>query len=201
MNRSNRTSLTLLLVALITTGLLFILKYYCPASGIAFSKERREFHRLKNRSALPQPSDFDARVTLSNMLQAGEDQSRWSDSRAAAIEGYVTSIAKARPELANCYAGCDTHIYIALRPDAPPRQQAVLEVTPRMEEWARRQGWDWSEETLKRQLPGRWSHFEGWLLFDSQHAGESENMAPGTSDNWRATAWEIHPVTRIEVIR
>jgi len=113
----------------------------------------------------------------------------------------VVAIAKARPELANCYVGCDTHIHIALRPDAPPSQHMVLEVTPRMKEWAKRQGRDWSEETLKTQLLGRWSRFEGWLFFDSHHAGESENIAPGTSGNWRATAWEIHPVTRIEVIR
>jgi hypothetical protein len=201
LNLSKRISLTLLLVAALIAMGIFVLRYHCPASGIAFTEERREFHRLKNRTSLPQPLDFDARVTLPNMLQAGEDHSRWSHSRAAAVEGYVVSIAKARPELANCYAGCDTHILIALRPDAPSRQQMVLEVTPRMEEWARRQGWDWSEETLKRQLLGRWSRFEGWLLFDSQHAGASENIAPGTSENWRATAWEIHPVTRIEVIR
>jgi hypothetical protein len=42
---------------------------------------------------------------------------------------------------------------------------------------------------------------EGWLLFDREHAGESENTAPGRAANWRATAWELHPVTKIEIIR
>jgi len=54
---------------------------------------------------------------------------------------------------------------------------------------------------LERQLLGRLVRFEGWLLFDSSHAMESENIAPGTPLNWRATAWEIHPVTKIEVTR
>jgi hypothetical protein len=197
----HRIALALLLAAgLLLTGL-FLLTHHCPASGIAVTKERRDLHRLKNRAALPQPSDFDRRVTLSSLLQAGDDSARWSSSRAARIEGYVVSVAKARPELANCYCGRDTHIHIASRPNAQPREHVVLEITPRMEAWARSQGWDWSAETLKRELMGRLVSFEGWLLFDSGHAMESENIAPGTQYNWRATAWEIHPVTNLEVIR
>ncbi len=190
----------MLVAGLLSTGL-FLLTHHCPASGFAFTKERRDFYRLKNRMALPQTSDFDERVTLSSLLQPGNDSARWSTSRAAAIEGYVVSVAAARTELANCYWGRDTHIHIASRPNAPPREHVVLETTPRMEAWARSNGWDWSEETLKRDLIGRWVRFEGWLLFDSQHAGESENIAPATLHNWRATAWEIHPVTQIEVLK
>lgn len=199
--KRRRIALTLLLAAGLLSIGLFLLRDHCPASGIAFTKERRDFHRLKNRTALPQASDFDQRVTLSSLVQPGDTASRWSTSRAAAIEGYVVAVAAARPELANCYCARDTHIHIAARPDAPPREHVVLETTPRMEDWARRRGWDWSAETLKRDLIGRWVRFEGWLLFDSPHAGESENIAPGALHNWRATAWEIHPVTKFEVIR
>jgi hypothetical protein len=42
--------------------------------------------------------------------------------------------------------------------------------------------------------------FKGWLLFDREHADEAENTKPGRAANWRATAWEIHPVTTIEVL-
>jgi hypothetical protein len=85
-----------------------------------------------------------------------------------------------------------------------------------VEDWAKRQGSteggarhavpgqfsnDWSEENLRRALLGHWCRFEGWLFFDSHHAGESENVAPGTTANWRATAWELHPVTKIEVLK
>ena len=185
---------------LVLTGL-FLLKHYCPATGIAFTEARRNIHRLKNRTALPQPSDFDDRVTLTSLSQPGNDSNRWSATNAARIEGYVVSIAAARTELANCYCGHDTHIHIASRPNAPPREHVVLEITPRMEAWARSQGWDWSADALQRQLTGRWVRFEGWLLFDSVHAMESENIAPGTPLNWRATAWEIHPITRLEVMR
>jgi hypothetical protein len=39
------------------------------------------------------------------------------------------------------------------------------------------------------------------MYFDAGHAEESENISPGKPDNWRATAWEIHPVTKFRVIR
>jgi hypothetical protein len=217
--------------ALIATAAL-ILQHHCPTSGFAFSpfsKARRELHRLKNRTAIPQPTDFDTTVTLEKMLQPGDDHNRWSATRAARVEGYVVSIANGPLELSNCYLPCsrDIHIHIGLRPDAPPREQVVLEITPRMQEWARHEGgnssrlqvedwsgykvrdlsrqlgrdWpgDWSEETLRRELPGHWCSFEGWLLFDSHHAAESENTTPGRANNWRATAWEIHPITNLVI--
>ena len=76
-----------------------------------------------------------------------------------------------------------------------------MEVTPRMRSWAVEWGWDWSAATLKKELVGRRCRFEGWLLFDREHADESENTAPGARANWRATAWELHPVTSIEVLK
>lgn len=203
MKRSRRIVIILISTAAVIVGGLFVLQHHCPQEGIAFTQARRDFHRLKNRTTLPQQANFDRNVTLSTLLQPGDDSSRWSTSRAAIVDGYIVSIAKGPLELVNCYAPCsrDTHIHIGLRPDSPPREQFVLEVTPRMEAWARSQGLDWSEETLKEELMGHWCRFEGWLFFDSHHAGESENMAPGATGNWRATAWEVHPITRLEVIR
>ncbi|HEX8183310.1 MAG TPA: hypothetical protein VF747_01125 [Blastocatellia bacterium] len=163
----------------------------------------RAFARLKNRTILPQQTDYDAEVTLASLLEPGNDRQRWHTSRAAAVEGYVITVARGGIESANCYSlfKRDIHIEIALHPDAPPRERVVLEVTPCMREWAERQGLDWSESALARDLVGRWCYFEGWLFFDSGHAGESENIAPGRADNWRATAWEIHPVTKFSAVR
>ena len=137
------------------------------------------------------------------MLQPGDDRERWLQTRAARVEGYVVSLWRGPMELTNCYLPCsrDIHIHLGLRPDAPPREQVVLEITPRMQEWARHQGWDWSEETLRGELLSHWCSFEGWLLYDSHHADEAENTAPGQPGNWRATAWEIHPITKFEIRR
>lgn len=187
-------------------GVLFVvwvvLALNCPNAGIALTSRARELHRLKNRTAMPQAADFDARVTLEEMLRSGDDTNRWSTNRAARVQGLVIDVAYARPEATNCFSPCrrDLHILIAQRKEARKNEQVVLEVTPNLRDWAARQGIDWSEETLRSQLVGHWCEFEGWLYFDVGHAEESENIAAHNPQNWRATAWEIHPVTKIVVL-
>ena len=175
----------------------------CPSAGIGLTSGRRNIHRLKNRTAFPQAADFDARVTLDALLQTGDDRHRWSTNRAARVQGQVIDVAYAGMEAANCFSpgGRDIHILIARRDGARKQEQVVLEVTPKWRAWAATQGMDWSEETLHAQLIGHWVEFEGWLFFDLGHDEESENVVPGNPENWRATAWEIHPITRITVIR
>jgi hypothetical protein len=171
--------------------------------GIALTKNARNLHVLKNRTAFPQATDFDSRITLDALLEIGDDRNRWSTTRAGRVEGEVIDVAYARPEATNCFNPCrrDIHILIAKAKDAPKNQQVVLEVTPNLRDWAKSQGVDWSAESLHSKLVGHWVEFEGWLYFDVGHGEESENIAPRNAENWRATAWEIHPVTRIRVIR
>jgi len=180
-----------------------VLALNCPNAGIAITAGTREFHRLKNRTSIPQAADFDLRVTLDALLQRGDDRDRWSTNRAARVQGLVIDVAHAGTEAANCFNPCrrDIHILIANRKEAPKSEQVVLEVTPKLRDWAAAQGIDWSEQTLKAQLIGRWCEFEGWLYFDAGHSEESENIAPGNPENWRGTAWEVHPITKITVIR
>src|SRR5689334_15556234 len=169
----------------------------CPSAGIAFTARARELHRLKNRTSLPTVTDFDSAITLDALLQPSDDTNRWSNNRAARIQGEVIDVAYARPEATNCFHPCrrDIHILVAARKGASKSEQVVVEVTPNF------QGTCCSGETLPRQLVGHWCEFEGWMYFDVGHAEESENISPGKHDNWRATAWEIHPVTKFAVIR
>jgi hypothetical protein len=60
---------------------------------------------------------------------------------------------------------------------------------------------DWSTQALRDKVLGRWVEVTGWMLFDVVHESEAENTAPGRPRNWRATAWEVHSVTAIEVVR
>ena len=115
----------------------------------------------------------------------------------------MIDVAYARPEATNCFNPCgrDIHILIAKHKDVTKKEQVVLEVTPKLRAWAATQGMDWSEETLQAQLVGHWVEFEGWLYFDVGHTEESENINPGNAENWRATSWEIHPITKITVIK
>ena len=187
---------------LIASALYSIAQFVRTPEGIALSDGARAFNRLKNRTGPPRANDFDGRVTLAELLRPGEDRGRWSEARAAALEGYVIVVQKGGVESANSFSIVrrDTHIEVGPRPDSPPRERVILEVTPALREWAAGQGMDWSHAALKRELTGRRCRFEGWLLFDINHAEESENVRPGGESNWRATAWEIHPVTFIKVL-
>jgi hypothetical protein len=194
--RRRRTFLVVVVLLATLITLWLILAFNCPSAGIALTTRARNLHRLKNRTSIPQATDFDSRVTLDALLQPGDDTNRWSNTRAARIQGEVIDVAYARPEATNCFNPCrrDIHIVVARRKGATKQEHVVVEVTPNMRN-------DWSEETLQKQLVRHWCEFEGWLYFDAGHAEESENISPGKPDNWRATAWEIHPVTRLAVIR
>lgn len=198
-----RILLFLAIVVVVLTAVSLFFSRNCPSAGFALTAKARALHRLKNRTAMPRAEDFNPQISLSELLKPGDDSSRWSTQHAARIQGYVVDIAYARPEATNCFLPCrrDIHINIANRQGAPLNEQVVLEVTPNFREWAARQGWDWSETSLRAQLLGHWCEFEGWMYFDVGHAKESENIAPHDPTNWRATAWEIHPVTKFRVIR
>ena len=191
----------IVLAVLIAVWLVFALD--CPSTGFALTSRARNLHRLKNRTAFPQAADFDSTITLEQLLRPGDDSNRWSVDRAGRIQGQVIDVAYARPETANCYNPCrrDIHILIANRKQAAKNEQVVVEVTPYFQDWAPEKGMDWSEQSLQAELVGHWCEFEGWLYFDVDHNEESENTAGHKPGNWRATAWEIHPVTKITVIR
>jgi hypothetical protein len=191
---AKRTPRSIIIAGALLTVAFALLRNFCPASGFALSSSRSEIHRLKNRIAIPQTSDFDERVTLEKLLEPGADQARWSESRAARLEGYVVSIAPGPFEAANCYCARDIHIMIASRVDPRPNERVVLEVTPRMR-------LNQNQAALNSELVGHRVRFEGWLFFDSQHSGEAENTMPGRPENWRATAWELHPLTKIEILK
>ena len=199
----HRKLLLLALIAIVLIVVSLVLSRHCPSEGLALTSKARFLHRLKNRTALPQDSDFNDQISLSELLRLGDDTDRWSTQQAARIQGYVVDVAYARPEATNCFMPCrrDIHINVANRQGAPITEQVVLEVTPNFAEWAAQQGWDWSASSLKSQLVGHWCEFEGWMFFDVGHAEEAENTTPNNASNWRATAWEIHPVTRFRVIK
>ena len=198
-----RESALIRVVGWLVAVMLLLFSAGCATCGlnVFLTPGKRAFNALKNRTALPTASDFDRRVTLEAMLAPGDDRARWRQTAAGMIEGYVVRVHDAGAESANCFSPTrlDAHIEVATRADAPPRERVVVEITPPMRAWAQRQGGDWSTVTLQRNLTGRRVRFQGWLLFDSEHDEEAENTRPGERGNWRATAWELHPVTAIEI--
>jgi hypothetical protein len=107
------------------------------------------------------------------------------------FEGILIAVRQQKQEASNCERADlnDYHIWIA-----PPDSRQfkangmVVEATPR---WKGANP-AWSLTALRKLAAQRARvRITGWLLFDQEHPDEV-----GRS---RATAWEIHPITRIEV--
>lgn len=177
----------------------------CPAEGTARSQAGKALNTLKNRDTAPRPDQIDRAVTLEAMLPPGDDEDRFDDQKGAVITGWVVDVEQGgHPETANCgsrsLAFTDTHITVGLIEDPTSLTETlVVEVTPRWRQLMQSRGKDWSTEALQAELIGKRVQFTGWLMFDTEHAGQAVNTAPRNRNDWRKTVWEVHPVTAIEV--
>lgn len=177
----------------------------CPEEGDAKNLRVKALNVLKRRMTTPATADMDNQVTLAAMVTPGDDTSRFDTKKGATIEGYVADVKVGGVETVNCHTHDpqyrDTHIELTLDPmhDAE-NKRVIVEVTPQWREEMAKNGMDWSTKTLRTKLQGRWIKVTGWLLFDEEHANAAENTNPGGDRNWRATVWEIHPITDIQVL-
>ncbi len=181
-----------------------IMYHRCGLTGSPGSPIAQQLNYLKNRSNSPKAKNINPAITLDAVLATGKDTRRWSDNSAVEIEGIVFDVEPGGIESANCsaqdLADRDTHIEIVRSmDDSGPTRRMIVEVTPRLRAMALARGLDWSTQALEA-LKGHRVRIKGWMLFDFEHIDESENTAPRKRDNWRATAWEVHPVTDITVL-
>ncbi|MBL0123667.1 MAG: hypothetical protein IPP88_13390 [Betaproteobacteria bacterium] len=177
----------------------------CPPEGNAKADVVKTLNVLKNRADEPKPSDTDVSVTLEQLLAPGDDEERWDESRAADIVGFVHEVKPGGLETTNCKApdqlDRDTHIELVLAvDDNGPTRRVVVEVTPRWRDTMRSRGVDWSTASLRASIKNKWIRVKGWLFLDFEHINQSENTKPGNQSNWRGTAWEIHPITSLEIL-
>jgi hypothetical protein len=186
---------------------------HCQLRGGATAKNKKKADENvhKNRWIAPGPAAFDGAVTTEALAQPGNDRTRWSNERAARIRGYVAVVKPGTlGESCNCGATApidsDTHIAIVTDPATAndKRTYVIVEVTPRIRQDLAKQNppIDWSTDALKTRLLGKRVEFEGWMFFDSPHTSQATNTHPTDPkhNNWRATCWEIHPVTAIQVL-
>jgi hypothetical protein len=181
-----------------------IMYHGCGLNGSPAPPIVQQLNYMKNRSSSPKIKDIKPSITLDDVLAAGKDTNRWSDNSAAEIEGFVFDVKPGGIESTNCraqdLADRDTHIEIVRSlDDSGPTRRMIVEVTPRLRAIALARGLDWSTHALQT-LIGHRVKIRGWMLFDFEHVDESANTAPKKRDNWRATAWEIHPVTDITAL-
>lgn len=177
----------------------------CPLQGDARSADVKALNRFKGRYHSPVDSDVDPTVTLTAMVAPGDDENRFDNKSAATLTGFVLEVLFGGTETCNCHAAKpderDTHIVLTLHENADKTQSVVAEVTPRTRLLRRNAGHnDWTTDALRRDIQGKWVQITGWLMFDLEHVHEAENTNPGGAHNFRATCWELHPVTTINVL-
>jgi SH3-like domain-containing protein len=157
----------------------------------------------KNRFTAPHDSDIDPSFTLANVLKPGADDNRFDATKAGELEGFVINVKIGGVETVNCHATDtlfrDTHIEIADHLGADSTQRVIVEVTPRWRAEMKALGVDWTTQSLQ-SLKGKRVRFRGWQLFDTEHRGQAKNTAPTNPRDWRATVWEIHPITSFRIV-
>jgi hypothetical protein len=192
--------------------------------------EKARLNRLKNRFRLPNgtatPITLNQLLTLNQGHIQGQqiigfpDSSDANNQRAVTLEGYVLRVSTggcSAGESCNCKTQetpfCDTHIDVIPAKNTnhtDGRNVYVVEITQRIRILAK-QGLvtsnlgsnTWSTGVLKSKLEGHRVRFSGFLYFDTDHATEAWVSDPADiigGDNWRQTAWEVHPVMRIQVL-
>ncbi len=155
--------------------------------------QHRYLSEQKNRTQVPAQyapltfADFLALPTRPGGITAADWEGVLARTpRAVSLEGYIAEVIPAPDG--------DFHVHLRERrqpgcfPEGPRGEQLVTEVTPAFQPPAT--GWSLAglRSLCERQARVRIS---GWLLYDYPHARDI--------GHWRASAWEIHPVTRMEV--
>ena len=178
----------------------------CGIEGSAKRKNDKALNLLKNRVLFPQKSDIDTSFNWDKINEPTDDRRKFNARRAVILRGYVVSVNMGSVETCNCNstdpAYRDTHIILVPNKESKDdkTQYVVAEVTPRMRLWMKEKGIDWSQKALKK-LRGQVIEIEGWLFYDFKHGERSAKVRPDSESVNRATAWEIHPITRITVLK
>lgn len=178
----------------------------CPNIGQGTSQRLQELNKLKNRYSVPLNKDINPNITVDAILKPGNDTARWSTGEAVQLIGYVFDVKPGGDETCNCHSNdksqMDTHIVLVADPAKNNGSlRIIVEITPRMRFLMMQKGIDWSTDTIKSTFMNQWVKVTGWLFFDDEHKSSAENTHPGNASNWRATSWEVHPITSIELVQ
>lgn len=186
----------------------------CPACGTAKSSDNRTLNVQKNRSST---ATNPKKITVQDIRDPANN-TKFTASKQVWVTGFVAGIDPGgKQETCNCGRKDlrDVHINIVADPSEAndPTKYVVVEFTPR---WEKKFGFDDSDYKAMRQkvedeIKGKWVKFSGWMLYDFVHANASQSTSPNnpvcpqdgqehTGCNWRATPWEVHPVTAYKVV-
>lgn len=177
----------------------------CPPQGDATKASLKHLNEARARLDDVTDDDVDDSVTMEEICEPGDDSLRWQAGQGVEITAYVVEVRDGGPASSNCHSSAATEhdTILELAPDAggvdrSHRFYAV--VTPQWRRAVSAEHLDWSTGGLRAHYIQRWVTVRGWLLYDPEAEKSSlhtaQLMGPAVS---RMSAWEIHPVTAIEL--
>jgi hypothetical protein len=152
-------------------------------------------NRMKNRDNIT--GSIDSSVTIQSLI-AAKEETDLDQNKPVRITGFVADVIPGTPnETCNCARGdiADIHIdVVAKQADRNNKvKYVIVEISPRFQH-------DLGDVTsVKQKIMGKCVQFTGWPTYDYKHRSNSRNIQ-ATGNIWRATAWEVHPVTAFEVV-
>ena len=177
----------------------------CGMEGSAKRANDQKLNRLKNRFIAPSLAQINRNFNWTTLADTEDDRDKFSPENGVILRGYVLRVTMGGAETCNCNSKTpefrDTHIVIT--PDDSQTgvsNQVVIEITPRMRAIMATKGIDWSQVALKK-LRGKYIEVEGWLFYDYNHGDKSAKVKKKTRGVTRSTAWEIHPITRLVLVK
>ncbi len=185
----------------------------CPACGTAKTKKAQELNVNKNRE---EKATAPEQITVQE-IRDPKNNGKFKPKKQVWVTGYVASVVSGgNQESCNCARDDlrDIHINIVAKASEASNQSkyVVVEFTPR---WQQKFGLNDSNyqkmlKAVRSQIEHKWVKFEGWMLYDFMHENGSKSTQPKQKTcpndgrmhsgcNWRATPWEVHPVTSYTV--
>jgi hypothetical protein len=152
-------------------------------------------NRLKNRDDIT--GTIDHSITIQTLM-AAKEETDIDPERPIEITGYVADVIPGTPrETCNCARSdiADIHIdVVAKKADRNKKvKYVIVEISPRFVEELG------DVASVKAKITNKWVKFTGWPTYDYKHQSNARNIKK-TGNIWRATAWEVHPVTAFKVV-
>ena len=168
-------------------------EFNCPVTGDNKNKDHMAADSLKNRSAIP---DSYTTMTVAKLLSMMYSNNT-SQNQAVAVKGYIMDVKDGGQESCNCESKDfkDTHIYLVSNKNETKASKAVIvEVTPRLRAELG------TTKELKEKYLNQQVIVYGYLFCDTEHK-QNSTVDKGGGLHWRGTVWEIHPITKIELVK
>ncbi|HEY3783194.1 MAG TPA: hypothetical protein VGL56_19110 [Fimbriimonadaceae bacterium] len=164
---------------------------------------------LKNRYIAPDEADdidYTATASVFTTEPPPGQATHLNQAKGADVQAYVVKVKPGGAETCNCQTPdqqwWDTHIYLSPEKGTTDLMKCfIVEVTPRFRLAGNSGLVGQTTQDLKTALkPGTEVEVTGWQFYDAEHKGSAATLNNSKAGDWRATCWEIHPVTDIEIV-